>query len=81
MKGYDLGNRRWPIRPMGFRWSDMVLGRMACHRTLLAKGVIKVSCYDYEGRCRYSDPVTHAPKKGTGVRYRIIVKLKGKPND
>ena len=76
---YDYANKRWSARPHGVRWSDMVLGRMACHRTLLEEGVIVVSCYEYEGVRRYSDPITKPDSKpGPGVLYRIRVRLRRK---
>lgn len=74
---YDFHNKRWYRRPQGVRWSEMVLGRMACHRTLLEKGEITVSCYDYLGVRRYTDPVKCPPERaGPTVLYRIRIRLK-----
>lgn len=77
---YDHENRRWfaATKPPGWRWSSFVLGRMACHRTLLDEGVITVSAYRTRtGALRYSDPikpdrVSHRKR----ILYRIRVRLK-----
>jgi len=76
---YNHDLRRWSARPHGVRWSEMVLGRMACHRTLAEWGEITVSCYDYQGVRRYTYPVTcPASKAGSGVLYRIRVRRRRK---
>jgi len=76
---YNHDLRRWSARPHGVRWSEMVRGRMAGPRTLVERGEITVSCYDYQGVRRYTDPVTRpASEAGPGVLYRIRVRLRRK---
>ena len=77
---YDFTRARWIARPDGIRWSEMVLGRRAVQRRILETGCATVSAYRLkDGRTFYTDPVDGMNKPGSGVLYRVRVRLKTPP--
>lgn len=75
---YDWHAMRWRgMRPMGMRWSEMVLGRCDTQRRCIAqKGRVTVSAYRVrDGRLLYPSANPQTPP-GPRVIYRIHVKLK-----
>ncbi len=73
---YDYDRGRWPQRPPGVRWSQMVLGPRATQRVIRDKGEVVVSAYDTRDGRRFYVAAPAEGRPGPGVKYRIRVRMK-----
>lgn len=79
---YDFDRGRWqgPLPP-GVRWSQIVLGTRRAQKQARETGEVIVSAYDVSDGRRFYVPCSGENRAGSGVLYRIRVKVKGDTDD
>lgn len=73
---YDHERGRWPARPPGVRWSQMILGPCATQRVVRERGEAVVSAYDTSDGRRMYVVCPKEGRPGPRVKYRVRVRLK-----
>lgn len=76
---YDYQRLRWACcRPIGVRWSAMLLGRRETQRRVIDNGEVRVCAFKTTAGVMFYHATTETgkPPAGSRVQYRVRFKLK-----